>query len=72
MGAWRAALAGIALLAACEAPLPDEEPKPPEYLGIETRKLDDDLVSFLVQMNSTSTITFQNSVLNSKAFFTWF
>ena len=51
MGAWRAAWAGVALLAACEAPLPDEEPKPPEYLGIETRKLDDDLVSFLVQMN---------------------
>ncbi|MEM6408116.1 MAG: hypothetical protein AAF700_06815 [Pseudomonadota bacterium] len=52
MGAWRAACAGVILLAACEeVPAPDEEPKPPEYLGIETRKLDDELVSFLVQMS---------------------
>ncbi|MEM7470840.1 MAG: hypothetical protein AAF340_05755 [Pseudomonadota bacterium] len=39
------------LLTACEAPTtPQEEPVSPDYLGIETRKLDNDLVSFLVRM----------------------
>jgi hypothetical protein len=44
------------MLAACT---PTEDPSQeyfaPEYLGIETRRLDDDLVSFLVRMKGART-----------------
>jgi len=49
-------LLGAAMLAACT---PTEDPSQdyfaPEYLGIETRRLDDDLVSFLVRMKGART-----------------
>ena len=49
-------LLGAAMLAACT---PTEDPTQayfaPEYLGIETRRLDDDLVSFLVRMEGART-----------------
>ncbi len=45
------ALAGLSALVACT---PEAEPTrdvfQPEYLGVETRKLDEDIVSFLVRM----------------------
>lgn len=45
-------LAALTGLAACEGEQPprDEIPFAPEYLGVQTRLLDDDLVSFLVRM----------------------
>ncbi|EPX79933.1 hypothetical protein [Litoreibacter arenae] len=52
----RISLLGAAMLVACT---PTEEPTQevfaPEYLGIETRRLDDDLVSFLVRMKGART-----------------
>lgn len=49
-------LLGAAMLAACT---PAKDPSPdyfvPDYLGIETRRLDDDLVSFLVRMKGART-----------------
>lgn len=49
-------LLGAAMLAACT---PTEDPSQdyfaPEYLGIETRRLDDDIVSFLVRMKGART-----------------
>ncbi|MEP3345489.1 MAG: hypothetical protein ABJN34_11615 [Litoreibacter sp.] len=49
-------LLGAAMLAACT---PTENPSQdyfaPKYLGIETRRLDDDLVSFLVRMKGART-----------------
>ena len=50
---WQIALGafGFGALAACEAPEPKTESKfSPVYKGIETRLLEGDLVSFLVQM----------------------
>ena len=44
------ALAAAGLLGACEAPDPEAVPFEPVYEGIETRLLDGDLVSFVVQM----------------------
>ncbi len=43
---------GLAALAACGTALraPDAQPFEPEYLGVETRLLEGDLVSFLVAM----------------------
>ena len=53
------ALAGVSACAAPEVASPalPEEPVPfaPEYLGIETRQLDTDLISFLVQMKGART-----------------
>ncbi|MCY4337032.1 MAG: hypothetical protein OXC60_20470 [Litoreibacter sp.] len=56
MGVGRAtAMAGLILLSACDtAPRSEDEAKAPGYLGIETRKLDDELVSFLVRMTGGS------------------
>lgn len=52
----RISFLGAAMLAACT---PTEDPTQeyfaPEYLGIETRRLDDDLVSFLVRMRGART-----------------
>ncbi|SHE46084.1 hypothetical protein SAMN05444273_101482 [Litoreibacter ascidiaceicola] len=52
----RISVLGAAMLAACT---PTEDPTQeyfaPEYLGIETRRLDDDLVSFLVRMRGART-----------------
>lgn len=52
----RISFLGAAMLAACT---PTEDPSQeyfaPEYLGIETRRLDDDLVSFLVRMKGART-----------------
>ena len=52
----RISFLGAAMLAACT---PTEDPSQsyfaPEYLGIETRRLDDDLVSFLVRMEGART-----------------
>ncbi|WP_432612865.1 hypothetical protein [Litoreibacter halocynthiae] len=52
----RISFLGAAMLAACT---PTEDPSQeyfaPEYLGIETRRLDDDLVSFLVRMRGART-----------------
>jgi hypothetical protein len=49
-------LLGTAMLVACT---PTEDPSQdyfaPEYLGIETRRLDDDIVSFLVRMKGART-----------------
>ncbi|WP_298257139.1 hypothetical protein [uncultured Litoreibacter sp.] len=49
-------LLGAAMLVACT---PTEDPTQdyfaPEYLGIETRRLDDDIVSFLVRMKGART-----------------
>ncbi len=51
------AVTGLALasLTACEASDPTQDYFAPEYLGIETRKLDDDIVSFLVRMTGART-----------------
>ncbi|RLJ60312.1 hypothetical protein BCF46_0510 [Litoreibacter meonggei] len=52
----RISFLGAAMLAACT---PTEDPTQeyfaPDYLGIETRRLDDDLVSFLVRMRGART-----------------
>ncbi|TDT74939.1 hypothetical protein BDE40_1660 [Litoreibacter halocynthiae] len=52
----RISFLGAAMLAACT---PTEDPSQdyfaPDYLGIETRRLDDDLVSFLVRMRGART-----------------
>ena len=52
----RISFLGAAMLATCT---PTEDPSQeyfaPEYLGIETRRLDDDLVSFLVRMKGART-----------------
>lgn len=51
------AVTGLALasLSACETADPSQDYFAPEYLGIETRKLDDDIVSFLVRMTGART-----------------
>lgn len=52
----RICLGAAAMMAACT---PSDDPTQsyfaPEYLGIETRRLDDDLVSFLVRMEGART-----------------
>jgi len=49
-------LLGAAMLAACTpAKDPSQDYFVPDYLGIETRRLDDDLVSFLVRMKGART-----------------
>ncbi|SFR54330.1 hypothetical protein [Litoreibacter janthinus] len=52
----RISFLGAAMLAACTPTEgPPQEYFAPEYLGIETRRLDDDLVSFLVRMKGART-----------------
>lgn len=52
----RISLSGAAMLAACTPTVdPSQDYFAPEYLGIETRRLDDDLVSFLVRMQGART-----------------
>ncbi|MEM9582493.1 MAG: hypothetical protein AAGA08_05195 [Pseudomonadota bacterium] len=45
----------LASLTACETTDPSQDYFSPEYLGVETRKLDDDIVSFLVRMTGART-----------------
>lgn len=56
VGAFRPLLASTALLMGClpEAP-PTQTTFTPGYLGIETRKLDTDLVNFFVEMTGART-----------------
>lgn len=51
------AITGLALasLSACETTELESDYFAPDYLGIETRKLDDDIVSFLVRMKGART-----------------
>ena len=52
----RISLLGAAMLTACTpTEVPSQDSFAPEYLGIETRRLDDDLVSFLVRMKGART-----------------
>ena len=45
----------LASLAACEEVDPTEDYFAPEYIGVETRKLDNEIVSFLVRMKGART-----------------